>query len=1054
MDARITEVSERVLGSALVADAGAGATVLVVADVVDFDAVGSVQVDAEVVAYTAVDEDAATITLAAPTAAAHVTDAAVVCYPAATERLATLIGAADSDDDEAMIARVPHALYDRLPVGVRPVDQGEAVQADFSLDDLLIHDITGEVPIVDGSFIDPDTLPATPPPPTTDGSPPASSPAPIVTPGIGELFVAWTGSSNPDPTSYQLHASLVSGFTPGPATVATVTTATQAVLKTMPDGSPLVYGLTYYVRIVAFDDDGPGPPGATASGAPVQVTGPDIAAGAVTADKIVVDELLAAQISSLLLVAGTIETADAGQRVVIDASGIHLYAADDTELVSIPTDEKKDPTFKGNITTGGLTVTDSMLIQGPSNQMDKGAALTLISQVASPMATPAIAFEYDTTPVPFSGAAYGIDYDPAGVLAGGGTGPTYLLAVDTFGGSWGVREFDPAAGVVSRTASITGIQTGSHKVRGIARVGAYVVVGYQRMSDGSYRCLVLNQSDLSPVAFFAVAGTDFPYSCCSGTDGTYWLVAQWNAGTAGSQKRVTRYTIDASGPHLVDSAVLSGGVGYATSTPQQPWSVTGRGGSNYCIVHTRNSTDRGGAQLLLATYELFDQTTKARLATPGAVWSPNAVVSATSVQQCGPGGVTYAPGGYRGMSVSTLIHFTGMTWPGDGVNTFNLAYTWYAATGGYESKSSPIGVVRLDGASTAIGQGGSSSDVAQWGRIRVGTTPLPPDASTARIYALRQTALAVNTTLRRQTITLTSGSTTYYVRAYDGAGAVYVDVNSFPGTGTSTISAQAVTGGPRPWLLGGDVEFVLPRFTLAQRFPSPPTAQLQWNDDRGYLEQWNGATYVSTHERTEQAIDDALSALGGLVDAAAYPIAETLVDRVGAVATNWVSGRLVGGCFIVRRECTATHLGTFVTATATSVSSGWNGCSLWRVAPNGDWTWLADTGATKPAVWNTTGLTTTRLRDVADAANANIPLYPGNVYVVTGCATVVTGTLTVAGVVAIGNVLNNVLAGTNYPRCGGMNSIATRRTTTIPAASVAPFAATPWLGVYGHQAIP
>ena len=68
------------------------------------------------------------------------------------------------------------------------------------------------------------------------------------------------------------------------------------------------------------------------------------------------------------------QTAGSGVRVVLDTTGITLFAADGvTQVVSLPTDSTKSPTFAGTVTTGGLTVQGGMVMQGTTNIMDKGS---------------------------------------------------------------------------------------------------------------------------------------------------------------------------------------------------------------------------------------------------------------------------------------------------------------------------------------------------------------------------------------------------------------------------------------------------------------------------------------------------------------------------------------------------------------------------------------------------------------------------------------------------------------------------------------------------------
>lgn len=115
----------------------------------------------------------------------------------------------------------------------------------------------------------------------SDGNPPSSSPAAIVSAGLGYLFVSWAPVANNDPVTYEVHISTTAGFTPtlGSATKVAEISGTSILLEKDAAGANLAYGTTYYVRIIAKDRDttsGNAPAaGAVGSGAPAKLTNSD-----------------------------------------------------------------------------------------------------------------------------------------------------------------------------------------------------------------------------------------------------------------------------------------------------------------------------------------------------------------------------------------------------------------------------------------------------------------------------------------------------------------------------------------------------------------------------------------------------------------------------------------------------------------------------------------------------------------------------------------------------------------------------------------------------------
>lgn len=100
----------------------------------------------------------------------------------------------------------------------------------------------------------------------SDGTPPESSPQPVITGTLGWLMAEWVATPNPDLVTYEIHVSTVSGFTPSSSTKLGETTSTFYSVAALPSGGRLAYDTTYFIRLIAKDADGAAPVGAQGSG--------------------------------------------------------------------------------------------------------------------------------------------------------------------------------------------------------------------------------------------------------------------------------------------------------------------------------------------------------------------------------------------------------------------------------------------------------------------------------------------------------------------------------------------------------------------------------------------------------------------------------------------------------------------------------------------------------------------------------------------------------------------------------------------------------------------
>lgn len=497
----MTQTRDRVAGhvlevhheqqGAIVATAGAiGATYLEVDDVTDFEEDGG-QVEHEVSAtgaltvysYSGIDEDLNRILLTGTLTVASAVPDPVRVYPHSREKIA-VVAVDDVEAEEPVHAIIRHALRPLLPTGVRQgrLVDSEAIELELVDDEWQAAELSGQ----ETATIEAEGLLL------TDGSPPAAvTPAPVVLGGVGFLAVKWDPVANADPVTYEVHVSTTTGFTPDATTLAGETAGTLLFVRALTAGAPITYGTTYYVKVIAKDDDGAAAPSAESSGGPVQVTGPDLAVGSIIAGSGIIadaaigdaqietlsaDKITGGTIDAQLTISGEIRTSETGRRAVINALGVQLIDADDTLIVSLPTDISQPAYFAGQVVALGFVATGDAAFRGTGNVLDTGSVTRLQGGgIANPSSPPTLAVNWETLVLGSeSHARYGMDYDAVG--GAGGTTPSFWACDQTDGS---VREFRASDGVELRRIDNVGSGGTSsywNQIYGVCRVGVNVYV--------------------------------------------------------------------------------------------------------------------------------------------------------------------------------------------------------------------------------------------------------------------------------------------------------------------------------------------------------------------------------------------------------------------------------------------------------------------------------------------------------------------------------------------------------------------------------------------------
>lgn len=217
-----------------------------------------------------------------------------------------------------------------------------------------------------------------------DGAAPASSPTPVVTNGIGYLFIKWTVLATLDYTVYDVHVSTVNGFTPSSATLVGGTIDDFFFIKKQGTGAGsavLDYGTTYYVKIIARDIDGQAAASAQATGTPVQANTPDIAVGAITAASAIIADLAVgtAKIQDAAITTAKVGLLQVTTALIADLNVSTAKIADaaiaTAKIGDLQVTDAKISTLTATKITAGMISAQNIAL-GTGGQLYSGSALT------------------------------------------------------------------------------------------------------------------------------------------------------------------------------------------------------------------------------------------------------------------------------------------------------------------------------------------------------------------------------------------------------------------------------------------------------------------------------------------------------------------------------------------------------------------------------------------------------------------------------------------------------------------------------------------------------
>lgn len=402
---KIKEVSWYPIKDFISAPAVAGGLVLSMDDVSTFDEAGQIQIGLNIYTYIAKDEDSDVNTLTLDPTTPLLADVAfedeVSFYPLTTEKMALV----DPDDGQDWVrAVIDHSLQASIPEGVRDPGSEETAIMEIEEGQRVIKNILGREQVIDGTSIDPTTLPTAEP--ASDGLVPAKVTGVTAAGAIRSVVLSWPEVLNFDTVTYQIFGSTEAGFVPGPANLVGEVAGNLFFAQKVYDAT--IGGLVdldptkgpYRFRVLSIDEDGPAEEYSDeVSATPLQITSPDIATNAVVAASILAGSVTADKFAAVMIIASKLLL---GDRITqSDLDGIEIRT--DTGVIKFPSDGTAAMIYS-DLIAFSLEVRNSLNVRGPDNFL--AGTLTSASGILDPVAAPTLSNYWTYTQItPIGGEA-------------------------------------------------------------------------------------------------------------------------------------------------------------------------------------------------------------------------------------------------------------------------------------------------------------------------------------------------------------------------------------------------------------------------------------------------------------------------------------------------------------------------------------------------------------------------------------------------------------------------------------------------------------------------
>jgi hypothetical protein len=249
---------------------------------------------------------------------------------------------------------------------------------------------------------------------SSDGSAPTDPPSNIRLDGsVGVLVVRWTPVLNTDPVRYKVYIGTTPGFAINDATNLVADTAgSQVTIRSLMDGTPLDYGVTYYVVVLPYDADGENATLALSdevSGQMHQVTGPDVSVEYVYTGTILFDQAIGGTLNADVTLAAklTTRTEGVGPGVDIDANGEVIYDPSGVPATVLTPENSK---FKGEVEAQNLTVIGGAAFRSTA-EVSRSATLMMQQGATQPQSPPSVVVGWpDPIVEPLFSGNYGLTW--------------------------------------------------------------------------------------------------------------------------------------------------------------------------------------------------------------------------------------------------------------------------------------------------------------------------------------------------------------------------------------------------------------------------------------------------------------------------------------------------------------------------------------------------------------------------------------------------------------------------------------------------------------------